>query len=209
MRLSIKSEEEEPGARIARALTENPSGAAYMPPEQKRRLVDLIKAEVDRLQQGGPDGPLPDHEAVIRALDYRNWFQFQLLSKMPGQQPTIIRNRGFGQRSTSAKAMALAVPIIAAVAARYDAARPDAPRLIGLDEAFAGFDANNQAIYLKYLSGLGLSWIITIPEELPYSEEISAVMAYRMELRGQLHTGFPILWNGRTTWEPLADLMGG
>lgn len=206
LRLSLRSEEEEPGARIARALTESQGGATYMGPEQKRRLVDLIKAEVGRLET---DGNLPYQEAVVTALDYRNWFQFQLLSKMEGQPATVIRNRGFGQRSTSAKAMALAVPIIAAVAARYDAARPDAPRVIGLDEAFAGFDANNQAIYLKYLSGLGLSWIVTIPEEIPYSQELSAVMAYRMELRGQLHTGFPILWNGQTTWEPLLELMGG
>ena len=67
---------------------------------------------------------------------------------------------------------------------------------MALDEAFAGFDANNQKNYLDFLSQLGFCWIITAPDELPYSESLSAAMTYRMSLEGTLHTAFPILWNG-------------
>lgn len=109
-------------------------------------------------------------------------------------------------RSTSAKAWALAVPVLAAVAARYDASpRADVPRLIGLDEAFAGLDPNNQENYLGFLTELGFCWIITAPDELPYTQSLSATMAYRMSLEGNFHTAFPILWNGQVAWEPMAE----
>ena len=41
------------------------------------------------------------------------------------------------------KAMAMYVPLFSAVAAKYAGARPEAPRLISLDEAFAGVDETN------------------------------------------------------------------
>jgi hypothetical protein len=95
------------------------------------------------------------------------------------------------------------------VAARYDAAaKNDAPRMIALDEAFADFDSANQVGYLRLLSDLGLDWIITCPDELPYHESLSAAMAYRLTLDGTVHTAFPILWDGRQVREPLAAATG-
>lgn len=41
------------------------------------------------------------------------------------------------------KAMAMYVPLFSAVVAKYAGARPDAPKLISLDEAFAGVDETN------------------------------------------------------------------
>lgn len=39
--------------------------------------------------------------------------------------------------------MAMYVPLFSAVVAKYAGARPDAPKLISLDEAFAGVDETN------------------------------------------------------------------
>lgn len=210
LRLSLLPSDQMPGARIAHELEQMEQGSRWLDDQKREVLLNTIKEEVERVREAARAGgeEIGYQEAVARALDYRNWYEYQLLSRMPGASaPVPIRTRGFGQRSTSAKAWALAVPVLAGVAARYDASpRTDLPRLVALDEAFAGFDANNQKNYLDFLSQLGFCWIITAPDELPYSESLSAAMTYRMSLEGTLHTAFPILWNGSVAREPLADL---
>lgn len=210
LRLSPRPADQYPGARIAAALEQMEQGSRFLAEDKRAVLLSIIKEEVDRVraaaQAAGQE--ITYHEAVEQALDYRNWFEYHLLSKMPGSTgPVPIRTRGFGRRSTSAKAWALAVPVIAAVAARYDASpRTDAPRLIGLDEAFAGFDSNNQENYLRFLGDLGFCWVVTGPDELPYSHALSAAMTYRLSLEGNVHAAFPILWNGEAAFEPAAEL---
>jgi energy-coupling factor transporter ATP-binding protein EcfA2 len=102
----------------------------------------------------------------------------------------------------------LAVPIIAGVAARYDAARdPDVPRIVFLDEVFAGFDPQNRETYLRYLNELNLNWMITCPEDMPYSSQMPAVMSYQLHLSGTVHTAYPTLWDGRKVTDP-SELVG-
>lgn len=209
LRLRARDEKEVPGAGIAKALESMDQGSDYLPEDRREYLITQVKGEIDRVRREAQarDEDISYLEAINKALDYREWFEYQLLSRQPGSaSPAPIRNRGFGQRSTSAKAWALAVPIIAGVAARYDAAgQAKAPRLIALDEAFAGFDTNNQVNYLKFLGDLGLCWIVTSPDELAYSDALSAAMAYRLSLEGNLHTPFPLLWDGKTASEPLSQ----
>lgn len=216
LRLHIKNEDDVPGAGIARTLESLDQGSDYLPPERRDYLIQQVRAEIDRVRReaAARSEEISYLVSIQKALDYREWFEYQLLSLQPGRSaPTPVRNRGFGQRSTSAKAWALAVPVIAGVAARYSAGLSDAPRLIALDEAFAGFDTNNQVNYLKFLDGLSLSWIITSPDELAYSDNLSAAMAYRLSLEGNVHTAFPILWDGTRASEPIspawADVASG
>lgn len=211
LRLSPLPPEQMAGARIAHELEQMEQGSRWLDETKRGVLLSTIKDEVERVRKEARDAreEIGYHEAVARALDYRNWYEFQLLSKRPGNSvPVPIRSKGFGRRSTSDKAWALAVPVLAAVAARYDASpRADAPRLIGLDEAFAGLDTNNQENYLGFLTQLGFCWIITAPDELPYSQSLSAAMTYRMSLEGNFHTAFPILWNGSVAWEPMEEFV--
>ncbi|HHW15227.1 MAG TPA: hypothetical protein GXX28_09890 [Firmicutes bacterium] len=211
LRLSPLPPEQMAGARIAHELEQMEQGSRWLDETKRGILVSTIKDEVERVREAARAAgeEIGYHEAVARALDYRKWYEFQLLSKRPGNSvPVPIRSKGFGRRSTSDKAWALAVPVLAAVAARYDASpRADVPRLIGLDEAFAGLDTNNQENYLGFLTQLGFCWIITAPDELPYSQSLSAAMTYRLSLEGNFHLAFPILWNGSVAWEPMEDLV--
>ncbi len=208
LRLAVQPAELVPGVGIGQALEQMDQGSDWLSDERREVLLSLIRAEVDRIRQEarsrGEEVSYTD--AIRQALDYRHWYEYQLFSLMPGNSAAVpIRSRGFGKRSTSAKALALAIPVIAGVAARYDAAtHPDVPRIIALDEAFAGFDANNQVAYLQFLDDLGLGWILTCPDELPYTEHLSAAMAYRMTLDQNLHVAFPILWDGKQAAEPLS-----
>lgn|GEM_PF-5132324 len=212
LRLSTCDPATVPGAEVGRVLEELDQGGEWLSQERREVLLRQIRAEVERVrEEAAAEGEaLGYYEAIRRGLDYRRWYEFRLMSQPEGAaQPVEVRSRGFGRWSTSAKALAMAVPILAGVAARYEAAgRADAPALVGLDEVFAGFDPNNQANYLRFLGDLGLSWIITCPEELPYGPGLSAAMAYGLTLRGNVHVAFPLLWDGARAREPLAEGHG-
>lgn len=209
LRLSACDAATVPGAVVGKALEELDQGGEWLSEERREVLLHQIRAEVERVRaEAQASGEvLGYYEAIRRGLDYRRWYEYHLMSEPSGAaQPVEVRSRGFGRWSTSAKAWALAVPVLAGVAARYEAAgKPDAPALVGLDEAFAGFDPNNQANYLRLLSDLGLHWVITCPEELPYGTGLSAAMAYRLSLDGNVHMAFPVLWDGQRVTEPLPE----
>lgn len=213
LRLSPCDPELVPGATVGRALEEMDQGTAWLSEERRESLLRRIREEVERVRSAAAaaGGPLGYYEAIRVGLDYRRWYEFRLMSEPEGAaQPVEVRSRGFGRWSTSAKAWALAVPVLAGVAARYAAAgKPDAPALVGLDEAFAGFDPNNQANYLRFLGDLNLSWILTCPEELPYGAGLSAAMAYRLTLEGNVHMALPVLWDGTAVRDALPDVSAG
>ncbi len=82
--------------------------------------------------------------AIIRdVLDYRKWFEFTLECEKTGEKKREMTDRVFFTFSGGEKAMSMYVPLFSAVVAKYAGARPDAPRLISLDEAFAGVDETN------------------------------------------------------------------
>ena len=56
--------------------------------------------------------------------------------------------------------MAMYVPLFSAVAAKYDGARDDAPRLISLDEAFAGVDDTNIRDMFRLMVEFGFNFMI-------------------------------------------------
>ena len=83
------------------------------------------------------------HVIMKEILDYRKWFEFQLECQKTGEKKKELTDRVFFTFSGGEKAMAMYVPLFSAVVAKYSGARADAPRLISLDEAFAGVDEMN------------------------------------------------------------------
>jgi energy-coupling factor transporter ATP-binding protein EcfA2 len=200
-----------PGVRIGQSLLAEDK-AGYLSGERRQNLAVLIRNEVERARQEAKaqNRTIDYLEAIQETLDYRRWYEFQVFRK-DGRKSERLRNRGFGALSGFARSWTLAVPVIAGVAARYDAARnPDVPRLVFLDEIFAGFDTGNQATYLRFLHELNLNWIIADPDDLPYSDDLPAVMSYQMSLSRQTHTAYPTLWDGAKVTDPaeIAALAG-
>ena len=83
------------------------------------------------------------HATMREVLDYRKWFEFQIECQKTGEKKKELTDRVFFTFSGGEKAMAMYVPLFSAVVAKYAGARPDAPKLISLDEAFAGVDETN------------------------------------------------------------------
>ncbi|MFT9496798.1 TIGR02680 family protein [Anaerosolibacter sp.] len=100
------------------------------------------------------------HSIMREILDYRKWFEFKLYFVKTGQGKKELTNNAFYQFSGGEKAMAMYVPLFSAVYARYEGARRDCPRLVSLDEAFAGVDEKNIRDMFRLLNELQLDFMI-------------------------------------------------
>ena len=116
-----------------------------MKEEEFEKLSKHFRSKVEEARRNAKDGNgAVSFFAVMRdTLDYRKWFEFQLFSQKSGEQKKELTNSVFGTFSGGEKAMAMYVPLFSAVVAKYQGARKDAPRIISLDEAFAGVDNKN------------------------------------------------------------------
>lgn len=81
------------------------------------------------------------HEVLTKVLDYRSWRAFGIRLKEADGSERPLTKKLFNTHSGGEKATVLHLPLFAAAAAHFDAAGPHAPRLVALDEAFAGIDA--------------------------------------------------------------------
>ena len=98
---------------------------------------------------------------IFDVLDYRNWFEFKMTYQRKGENKKELTNKVFSVFSGGEKAKTMYIPLFAAVYAKLMSAKKDAPRLIALDEAFAGVDDANIREMFGILSSLNLDYILT------------------------------------------------
>jgi uncharacterized protein (TIGR02680 family) len=100
-------------------------------------------------------------EALTAALDYRKWHEFAIQRLQDGHWRPAT-----GPASGGERALAASVPLFAAASAHYkSAANPHAPRLIALDEAFAGVDDDSRAKCLGLLATFDMDVVMTSERE--------------------------------------------
>lgn len=115
------------------------------------------KAE-NRLKETG--GIISFHDIMKETLDYRTWFEFQFNYKKGADAKRELTNNAFFKLSGGEKAMAMYIPLFAAVTSKFQSASSAAPRIISLDEAFAGVDDSNIRDMFRILTKLDLEYII-------------------------------------------------
>lgn len=108
------------------------------------------------------NGSVINYMDMVRdALDYRKWFEFQMYFRHGGEARKPLTNAAFNRFSGGEKAMAMYVPLFAAVNAQYQKAEnKDHPRLIALDEAFAGVDDKNISSMFELVHKLDFDYIM-------------------------------------------------
>jgi uncharacterized protein (TIGR02680 family) len=100
-------------------------------------------------------------DALTAALDYRRWHEFVIQRYQDGQWRPAT-----GPASGGERALAASVPLFAAASAHYKSAgNPWAPRLIALDEAFAGVDDDSRAKCLGLLATFDMDVVMTSERE--------------------------------------------
>ena len=126
------------------------------------RITNHFRVKIDRAKQQLEVKGYGEsfHQIIKEMLDYRHWFEFRLFYQKEGENWRELTDRAFYQFSGGEKAMAMYIPLFSAAYSRYSDARPDAPRIISLDEAFAGVDENNIRDMFDLLEKLVFNYIM-------------------------------------------------
>ena len=139
------------------------------------------------------------HMIVKEVLDYRKWFEFTLECKKTGENRKELTDRVFFTFSGGEKAMSMYVPLFSAVASKYDGARADAPRLISLDEAFAGVDEMNIKDMFRLMVEFEFNFIINSQILYGDYETVPSLAIYQLLRPGNVKfvTVVSYIWNGK------------
>ncbi|MGW3036402.1 TIGR02680 family protein [Streptomyces sp. NPDC001178] len=161
-------------------------------PEDRTAVGEFLQAEIARRQSDDAAGSWL--EVLTAALDYRAWHEFGIERHQHGSWVPAI-----GPASGGERVLAVSVPLFAAASSHYATAAPDAPRLVTLDEAFAGVDDDSRAKCLGLLHAFDLDVVMTSEREwacypqvpgisiaqLSRVDEIAAVLVTRWEWDGR------------------------
>ncbi|MGH3492134.1 MAG: SbcC/MukB-like Walker B domain-containing protein, partial [Sciscionella sp.] len=122
-------------------------------------IGEFLQARIAEVRANNPAGTWLEH--LTEALDYRQWNEFGIELFQNGQWRSAT-----GPKSGGEGVLAASVPLFAAASSHYaSAGNRHAPRLVTLDEAFAGVDDNARAKYLGLLSSFELDVVMTSERE--------------------------------------------
>ncbi len=132
-------------------------------------------------------------DQLARALDYRRWHRFRVERQQGGQWRKLS-----GPASSGERALGLTVPLFAAVASFYgQGANPHAPRLMLLDEAFAGIDDAARAHCMGLIHEFDLDFVLTSEREWGCYAELPGVSICQLQRREGIDAVFVSRW----TWD--------
>lgn len=136
-------------------------------------------------------------EQLGQVLDYTSWHQFVVkLDRANGAGWQLLTKKLHGALSGGEKAIALHLPLFAAVAAHYEAV-PEAPRLILLDEVFVGVDNANRGQVFALLTALDLDLVLTSDHEWCTYQELPGIAIHQLISGGD---GDDAVTSARFTW---------
>lgn len=139
------------------------------------------------------------HMIMKEILDYRKWFEFQLYFQKAGEKKKVMTDRMFFTFSGGEKAMSMYVPLFSAVVAKYQGANDDAPRIISLDEAFAGVDEMNIKDMFRLMIQLELNFIINSQVLWGDYETVPGLAIFHLirPQNAKYVTVMKYIWNGK------------
>lgn len=182
-------------------LTQILSTPHFMTEEQRQSVAEHFKEKLKRQKRiVDKDGLSRNYHTIIKeVLDYREWFEFQLSFSKPTERKRELTDNEFFKLSGGEKAMAMYVPLFAAVNARYNSAdKKDCPRIISLDEAFAGVDEDNISNMFTLIENLKLDYILNSQVLWGTYESVKSLSIYELIRQGE-DVVLPLKyhWNGK------------
>lgn len=184
--------------------------AEIMREEEVERMSRHFRSKIEEARRIVDDTSSAQsfHMIMREVLDYRKWFEFQLECQKTGEKKKELTDRVFFTFSGGEKAMAMYVPLFSAVVAKYAGARTDAPRLISLDEAFAGVDEMNIKDMFRLMVEFEFNFMINSQILWGDYETVPALAIYQLirPENAKYVTVIPYVWNGKV--RIMADKTG-
>jgi len=181
------------GLAAARKRLLNTSTDAWSADDRRvvgEMLQSRIAAERTRSDSEGGGSLL---ETLARALDYRRWHRFRVERLQSGNWCRLS-----GPASSGERALGLTVPLFAAVSSHYShGGYRDAPRLVLLDEAFAGIDREARAHCMALIREFDLDFVMTSESEWGCYAELPGVSICHLLRR----EGIDAVHVSRWTWD--------
>ncbi|MFF8594843.1 TIGR02680 family protein [Streptomyces sp. NPDC015220] len=162
----------------------------------REALHSFFRARIEEAKDS--DTAASWEEQLGEVLDYTAWHRFTVRldrANEAGWQP--LTKKLHGALSGGEKAIALHLPLFAAVAAHYEAV-PSAPRPILLDEVFVGVDTVNRGQVFALLTALDLDLVITSDHEWCTYGELPGIAVHQLLTGGDddAVTSVRFVWNG-------------
>lgn len=205
-----KRTEAEVGSLLARVVDLIRRDEGALNEAQRAALQHAFREEVRQIrEQARRDEWRADifREKLHEALDYRNWFRFRLFVRGGVGGRAEITDAAHNAKSGSERALVLLLPLLAGLAVRYEGAAAWAPRMLALDEGFAGIDAANTRQLLRFLVALNFDWVISSEKPPALTEELSGASIYALLRAGTVVATRPSFWYGdrQRDWDGLVD----
>ncbi|GAA4519010.1 hypothetical protein GCM10023191_094010 [Actinoallomurus oryzae] len=149
-------------------------------------------------------------EVLSEVLDYRTWHTFELLLIVPGEPEVRLTRARHSVMSGGEKSAAIHLPLFAAANALYSSAGPDCPRMIALDEAFAGIDDKYKPDLLGLTVKFDLDLFMTGHDLWVHHETVPMAAHYDMHHDKTAHavSAMLVLWDGTQLIDAEAGFAG-
>jgi uncharacterized protein (TIGR02680 family) len=155
--------------------------------DDRRAVGEFIQGRIREARETDSAGALTD--VLERALDYRHWHRFTV------ERWQNSRWRpAYGPASGGERALVITLPLFAAAASHYESAQPAAPRLIMLDEVFAGVDDDARAKSMGLLAQFDLDTMMTSEREWGCYPEVPGLAIAQLIRRDGIDAVYVSRW---------------
>jgi uncharacterized protein (TIGR02680 family) len=178
---------------VCKLLEKDP---ARLGPTQLTTLRRHFAHRIKAARSVAPEKPY--RELLADVLDYRQWRVFAFTLHRPGGTTEPLTRARHSQLSGGEQSVSLHLPLFAAANALFGSARPDAPRLLGLDEAFAGVDDTGRGELMSLAKQFDLDLFMTGYDLWATHPAVTGAAHYDLSHSAVDHTVSTILlvWDG-------------
>lgn len=156
-------------------------------PADREAVGDFLSRQIEAAR--AEDDHATWAELLSRALDYRYWHRFAIERQQDGRWRSAT-----GPASGGERVLTVSVPLFAAASAHYRSAHPHAPRLIMLDEAFAGVDDSARGQYLGLLAAFDLDVAMTSEREWGFYASVPGIATHHLVRRDGIDAVHVTTW---------------
>lgn len=176
-------------------------------PDELARMRAHFASRIKAARAAKPDRAY--RELLGEVLDYRRWRSFSFFLHSPGGGEERLTRARHGQLSGGEQSVSLHLPLFAAAHTMLNSADRHCPRLLALDEAFAGVDDKGRTELFGLSAEFDFDLCMTGYDLWATYDTVPAAAHYDLSHSPAEHTvsALLMLWEG-TRAELTADLAG-